>query len=326
MLRKILFSLCFILMAARLEASTIKVLILDDLFRNIPRKDEKIEKMGRMNGDLLINGTHYCGDIEVWRGKSGMYLIDELPLEEYVKNVVGSEVAPDWDMEALKAQAVIARTYALYQKTVNNRDCSYDLTSSVLHQVYKADTVDPRVSYAVMQTEGEVLTYEGKLIEAFYHSTSSGSTEDPVEVFGQSYPYLKPVHVECGASPYCLWERRIPVAELEKALDISGFREMKIASYTTTKRVRTLAIVHSRGVLTVKATDLRKLLGWRRLPSTSFTVSRDNDTLVFEGQGYGHGVGLCQWSALQMAREGKTYQQILSFFYPGTTLQLHEGR
>ncbi len=132
--------------------------------------------------------------------------------------------------------------------------------------------------------------------------------------------------MECGASPYCVWERRIPVAELEKALDVSGFKGIKIGSYTTTKRVRTVDIAHSGGMLTVKATDLRKLLGWKRLPSTSFTVTRDGDTLVFDGQGYGHGVGLCQWSALQMAREGKTYRQILSYFYPGTTLQKYEGR
>jgi stage II sporulation protein D len=326
MRRKILFFLLFLLTATHLEASTIKVLILDDLFQAIPQKAEQIERMGKMKGDLLINGTHYDGDIEIWRGKSGMYLIDELPLEEYVKNVVNSEVAPDWEMEALKAQAVIARTYALYQKAANNGNANYDLTSSVLHQVYKANTVDTRVAYAVMQTRGEVLTYDGQLIEAFYHSTSSGTTEDPLEVFGKSYPYLKPVAVDCGASPYCLWERRIPVSEVQKACDVKGLKELKIASYTTTKRVKTVRIIHTGGTLTMKATDLRKALGWSRLPSTSFTVSRDNDTLVFEGRGYGHGVGLCQWSALQMAREGKTYKEILSYFYPGTTLQVYEGR
>jgi stage II sporulation protein D len=324
--RKLFFLLFFLLIAARLEASTIKVLILDDLFQTLPQKDEKIERMGKMSGDLLINGTHYAGDIEVWRGKSGMYLIDELPLEEYIENVVNSEVGSNWDMEALKAQAVIARTYALYQKASNNRNPGYDLTSSVLHQVYKGNTVDARVAYAVMQTKGEVLTYDGQLIEAFYHSTSSGSTEEPAEVFGKSYPYLRAVPVECGASPYCLWERRIPVTEMEKALDITGFKEMKIASFTATKRVKTVGIVCAGGVLTFKATDLRKMLGWNRLPSTSFTVTRDEDTLVFEGQGYGHGVGLCQWSALQMAQEGKSYRQILSYFYPGTTLQDYEGR
>ncbi len=324
--RKLLLPLFFLLIAGQVEASTIKMLILDDLFQNIPPKNEKIERMGKMNGDLLVNGNHYNGDIEVWRGKSGMYLIDELPLEEYVKNVVGAEVSPDWDTEALKAQAVISRTYALYQKAANNGDSSYDLTSSVLHQAYKADTPDTRVANAVMQTEGEVLTYKGKLIEALYHSTSSGTTEDPAEVFGKSFPYLKAVPVDCGASPYCAWERRIPVADLEQALGISGFKGIKIASYTSTKRVRTLDIVYAGGVLSVKATDLRKLLGWKNLPSTSFTCTRDDDALVFQGQGYGHGVGLCQWSALQMAREGKTYREILSYFYPGTTLQIYEGR
>ncbi len=325
-MKKILLSLVFLLAATSTEASTIKVLILDDMFQNVPKKSEQIEKMGKMKGDLLVNGTHYAGDIEVWKGKSGLYLINELPLEEYVKSVVASEVGSSWDMEALKAQAVIARTYALFQKGCNGRTSSYDLTSSVLHQVYRGSAVDARVSYAVMHTQGEVLTYGGKPIEAFYHSTSAESTEEPAEVFGKHYPYIKPVPVNCEASPYCLWERRIPVEEVEKSLDISEIGELSIASYTATKRVRTVDIVHSKGILTMKATDLRKMLGWNRLPSTNFTVSREGGMIVFEGKGYGHGVGLCQWSALQMAREGKSYREILSYFYPGTTLQTYEDR
>ena len=326
MIKKALLSLFFILTAAHLEASTIKVLILDDVFQNVPRKNEQIEKMGKMKGDLLVDGTHYAGDIEIWKGKSGLYLINELPIEEYVKSVVSSEVGSSWDMEALKAQAVIARTYALFQKTSGKANSCYDLTSSVLHQVYKGNAVDARVAYAVMHTRGQILTYGGKPIEAFYHSTSAGSTEDPAEVFGKQYPYLKPVAVNCDVSPYCVWERRIPVEEIEKALDISGLKDMKIVSYTVTKRVKTVDIAHSKGVLAIKATDLRKMLGWNRLPSTDFTVSKEKGTIVFEGKGYGHGVGLCQWSALQMAREGKSYREILSYFYPGTALETYEDR
>ncbi len=324
MLKKMLLSLVFIFAAAGTQASTIKVLILDDVFQNIPKKNEHIEKMGKMRGDLFVDGTHYAGNIEVWKGKSGLYLINELPIEEYVKSVVGSEVGSSWDMEALKAQAVIARTYALFQKASNNRNSNYDLTSSVLHQVYKGNAVDARVASAVVLTKSQILTYEGKPIEAFYHSTSAESTEDPAEVFGKNYPYIKPVAVKCDVSPYCLWERKIPVEELERSLDISGFKDMKIASYTVTKRVKAVDITHSKGVLTIKATDLRKALGWNRLPSTDFTVSQENDMIVFQGRGYGHGVGLCQWSALQMAREGKSYKEILSYFYPGTTLETHE--
>lgn len=315
-----------VLAAAPVAAgTTIKVLILDDTFQAIPAKDEQLERMGRLRGDLLVNGTHYVGDIEVWRGKASLYLINELPLEEYIKNVVNAEVGTNWDMEALKAQAVIARTYALYQKKLNTNP-NYDLTSSVLHQVYKGAAVDTRISYAVMNTEGEVLLFDNKLIEAFYHSTSGGMTEDPEEVFGKSLPYLKPVETKCETSPYWIWERRIPVEEIEKALAITGFREIKAATYTTTKRVKTVLVSHSAGTLNIKATELRKMLGWSRLPSTNFTVSRDNGTIVFDGKGYGHGVGLCQWSSLEMSRGGMNYRDILAYFYPGTVLRQYENR
>ncbi|MDA8077843.1 MAG: SpoIID/LytB domain-containing protein [Nitrospiraceae bacterium] len=315
----------FVLVSSGPEAATVKVLILDDVFQNIPEKDEKLDSMGRITGDLLVSGSHYQGNIEVWKGNAGLYLVNELPLEEYIKNVVSAEVGQNWDMEALKAQAVVSRTYALYQKGLNG-NVNFDLTSSVLHQVYKGTVIDARISYAVMHTEGEVLYYNGKLIEALYHSTCGGMTEDPAEVFGKSYPYLKPVESSCTVSPYALWERKIPVEEIEKALRLSNIKTISIKSYTTTKRVKTVEIVHDDGRLIVKSNDLRKALGWSRLPSTNFEVTRENGTFVFDGRGYGHGVGLCQWSALEMAREGKTYGEILSFFYPGSVLRVYENR
>lgn len=307
------------------EARSIKVLILDDLFQNIPGKDEKIERMGKLRGDLLVNGAHYLGNIEVWKGRSGLYLINELPMEEYIKNVVSAEVGTSWDMEALKVQAVIARTYALYQIKSNN-NINYDLTSSVLHQVYKGTTIDPRISYAVINTEGEVLVYDGKIIEALYHSTCGGKTENAEEVFGKSYPYMKSVESNCEISPYWIWERKIPLTEIEKALNLSDIKEIAVKSYTATKRVKAVDIIHGSGILSVKSNDLRKSLGWSRLPSTNFAITRDNGNITFEGKGYGHGVGLCQWSALAMARTGMNYKEILAYFYPGTILQIYEDR
>ncbi len=314
-----------LLMFSAVHAEAIKVLIIDDLYQNIPSKDEKIERMGKLSGDLLVNGNHYVGDIEIWKGRSGLYLINQLPLEEYIKSVVRSEVGINWEMEALKAQAVISRTYALFQMNAQKNPI-YDLTSSVLHQVYKGYTADPRISYAVKHTEGEVLVYNGKVIESLYHSTCGGRTENAEEVFGKSYPYLKSVESSCEISPYWIWERKIPLAEIEKALNISGISEITIKSYTSTQRVKLLDIPHSAGVLTVKATDMRRLLGWNRLPSTNFTFALANGMVIFEGKGYGHGVGLCQWSALEMARKGMNYKDILAYFYPGTVIQIHESR
>jgi stage II sporulation protein D len=326
LLSKLVFLFLLLLLCPIAEAgTTIKVLILDDVFQSIPARDEKIERMGKLKGDLLVNSVHYPGNIEIWKGPAGLYLINELPLEEYIKNVVASEVGADWEMEALKTQAVISRTYALFQKLQNN-NANYDITSSVLHQVYKGASENARISYAVMNTEGEVLTYNGRIIEAFYHSTSGGLTEAPEEVFGKGFPYLKPVAGSCETSPYWIWERRVPVEEIEKALGLSGISEVSIVDYTSTKRVKTLDIAHRNGKLAVKSNDLRKALGWNRLPSTNFTLSRDGSIMVFDGKGYGHGVGLCQWSSLEMARSGMGYREILSYFYPGTVITTHENR
>ena len=326
MRRMLLFLfLVLILSEPALAQTKIKVLILDDVFQSIPARDEKIERMGMLKGDLLINGIHYPGNIEIWKGKGGLYLINELPLEEYIRSVVSSEVGVEWDMEALKVQAVISRTYALNQKAQNSNP-NYDLTSSVLHQVYKGFSENARVSYAVMNTGGEVLTYNGGLIEAFYHSTSGTMTEDAEEVFGRGYPYLKPVAGRCETSPYWIWERRIPFDEIEKALNISGLKSIKASAFTSTKRTKTVEVSHSRGAQYVKATDLRKILGWTRLPSTNFQITTDGSTAVFDGKGYGHGVGLCQWSALEMAKSGMNYREILQYFYPGTKLEVYENR
>jgi stage II sporulation protein D len=306
-------------------ADTIKVLIVNDVYSHIPAKDEKIKKMGGMKGELLMAGSHYSGNIEVWKGDGGLYLINELPLEDYVKEVVAAEVGSNWDMEALKVQAVLSRTYGIYQKKMN-RDSLFHITSSVLHQAYKGDSFDTRIAYAVEETAGEILTFNGCPIEPFYHSTCGGRTENPEDVFGKSYPYLKSVESNDEISPYWAWERRIPLTEIERALNISGIKEIAVKSYTSTQRVRELTVVYDSGTTAIKATDFRKALGWSRIPSTNFTFKKDEDSMIFEGKGYGHGVGLSQWSALQMARDGKNYKEILSFFYPGTTIKLYESR
>ena len=302
----------------------IKVLILDENHTVIPDKDEKMTRLGNMKGDLLVNGMHYTGNIEVWKGDKGLYIINELPLEDYVESVVAAEVGTNWEIEALKTQAVIARTYAAYRMGMS-ADTKFHITSSVLHQSYKGNNMQVQVAYAVKETAGEILTYNGKPIEAFYHSTSGGMTEDPEEVFGKSYPYLKPVETSCEQSPYWVWEKKIPLVEIEKALNVKGINLITIHSHTSTGRVRDLTIESAEGSKIIKATDLRKLLGWSRLPSTDFQLTAAGDSIIFEGKGYGHGVGLCQWGALQMAKDGKNYREILSYFYPGTVIRLYEG-
>ncbi len=315
----------FLSLVNAFASDMIKVLIVNDMYPRVPAQNEKIEKMGSLKGDLLVLGSRYSGNIEVWKGDRGLYLINELPLEDYVKEVVMAEVSSQWEIELLKVQAVLSRTYGIYQRKANGNSL-FHITSSVLHQAYKGNGFDARVAYAAEETTGEILTYNGRPIEPFYHSTCGGKTEDPQDVFGKSYPFLRPVESNCESSPYWIWERKIPLTEMEKALNISDIKELSVKSYTSTGRIKELTIKHDSGTAILKATDLRKYLGWNRIPSTNFTIKTGEDLVILEGKGYGHGVGLCQWSALQMAREGKNYKEILSFFYPGTTIQLYEGR
>jgi stage II sporulation protein D len=306
-----------------------RVLLLDNKDFRIPPKDEKFTRLGDNTGDVLMGGIKYSGTIEVWKGKQGLYVINEVPLEEYIKGVVAAEIKESWDMEALKAQAVVARTYAVYQKLKAGKDVPYHLTSTVLSQVYKGPSPSPAVTKAVDETRGEIVTYEGKPIVAFYHSTSGGMTEDAGEVFQQSLPYLKPVQTNCELSPYFMWEKVITMAELEKVLELKGITDIKINSYTVSGRAKELRIFVEKGLdpVVISAVELRKKIGWERLPSTLITgLSRNNGSFVFEGRGYGHGVGMCQWSALQMARDGKKYKEILEFFYPGTIIRNNEDR
>lgn len=307
---------------------SIRVLLVDGTDARIPQKDEKVEQIGTARGEVILSGVKYSGDLQVWKGERGLYVISEIALEDYVKGVVAAEVGGNWESEALKAQAVASRTYALYQRLSSAASkMHYHLTSTVMDQAYKPGNIPPSVVKAVEQTKGEVLMYEGSPIVAYYHSTSVGMTEDPVDVFGKKFPYLKSVETNCKLSPYYMWVKRIPAAAIEKALDVSGLKDIVIDSYTASNRVKVFRIITETGEVEVPGYYFRRNIGWDELPSTMITdIARDGDIYIFDGKGYGHGVGLCQWSALEMAKEGKSYKEILSTFYPGATIEVYEDR
>ncbi|RMG73612.1 MAG: SpoIID/LytB domain-containing protein [Nitrospirae bacterium] len=298
----------------------IRVLILDKRFPLLPDNDTALKQIGNIKGELLLRGINYRGRIEVWKGKKGLYVINELPLEEYVKSVVYSETTDDWQYEALKVQAVIVRTYAVRQ-IMKNRDSLYHLSSSTLHQIYRGNHRDELIEKAVDDTRGLILTYKGEPIEALYHSTCGGMTEYAEEVFSKSLPYLKPVKNDCSISPYWRWRKRIDKREIERALKLENILDLEIAGFTKSGRVKTVRVITENNPIVISAKDLRRSLGWKRLPSTWFDLTRKGETFVFDGRGYGHGVGLCQWGALEMAQKGKNFRYILSYYYPGTRLE-----
>ncbi len=299
-----------------IEGPSVRILLLEDAEKT-PRN---LQYVGRLEGSLLINGAEFRGASEVWKESDEIYLINEIPLEEYVKGVVAAESGKDWPVEAYKVQAVIARTYAVYHMR-KRAGLPFHLTTSVLHQVFKNGPYDERIVQAVEETKDEILIFDGEPIEALYHSTSSQFTEEPEEVFGEKYPYIRPVKVTARLSPYESWQRSILIKDIERATGIYGITDIIILSRTSTGRAKELGIKTSSGLKKIKATDLRRLLGWQVLPSTGFELKKEGDYIIFSGSGYGHGVGLSQWSSLDMVMEGKNYREILYYFYPGVKIR-----
>lgn len=260
--------------------------------------------------------------------------VEEMELNEYLTGVVLGEMPVSFELEALKAQAVVARTYTMraFQRG-GKHDGAAVCTDSTCCQSYISpeeyleaggtqDGVD-RIRLAVSATNAQVLTYEGELIEATYFSCSGGVTEDAVAVWGTDYPYLRSVDSpgEEAAAHYTDTEV-FTAARFESALgrDLSGDPTswFGVTTYTTGGGVASMEI----GGKTYKGTTLRTLLGLR---STAFTVSADSLCVTITTKGFGHRVGMSQYGADAMAVLGSSYEEILTHYYQGTNLTVLEN-
>jgi stage II sporulation protein D len=279
-------------------------------------------------GAVRVGGATYRGAIEVHRSASGLEVVNEVPLEDYVAGTLHREVSPHWEREALRAQAVAIRTYALHRMAVAPRGRRHDLEASPGDQVYggiEAETSGAR--QACQETRGEYLVWSGRPILAAFHSTAGGRTASAEEVWGRPVPYLvsREVIGEAG-SPHSAWRVGVSRAELGGALDRAGKpvgspRGLRILERSASGRVSQLRVDGTGGSRTLSGKTLRAALGSRLLKSTLFEVQRSGEGFVFTGAGYGHGVGMSQWGARALARGGADYRKILARFYPGARLQ-----
>jgi stage II sporulation protein D len=266
----------------------------------------------------------------VRKGK-GFWVLNRVDLEEYVKGVVPAEVSSTWHPEMLKAQAVAARTYALYQQMLSATR-EYDVAATVQDQVYRGKQgIDAGILRAVEETRGLVITYQDAPIYAAFSSTAAGLTEDAMNVWSKDYPYLK--GVECPfdlMSPYYQWKSSFKLDTLEQGLRQQGFSVGTIATMTPLSfsrggRVTKLRILHSGGELVLRGEELRKAVGYTIIPSTQFAIESIGRDVVLSGFGAGHAVGMCQWGAKELAELGYPFSTILQYYYPGTELRLpHE--
>jgi stage II sporulation protein D len=256
------------------------------------------------DGALDVNGTRVRGDVVALLGKDGVQLVNVLALEEYLNGVLGSEMPKSFPLEALKAQAVAARTYALHKK-LEQYGQPFHLGSGVISQVYGGlASEDARTREAVDATRGMVLTYELQPIEAYFHASCGGKTENGVEALGRDLPYLKPVSCPCGSLENAAWSLPLDA-------------KVQVLSRSATGRATKVQLDGR----VLDAVTFREKLGYAKVKSLWFEVEKHGGGVVLNGHGFGHGAGLCQWGAKVLAERGRGFREILKHYYPGTELQ-----
>lgn len=264
---------------------------------------------------IKIDGRMFRGEIEVWLNDGKMTIVNDLFIEDYVRGVINKEAIPSWPLEAKKTQAVLARTFAVFQKMNNPRSDKFDLAPSVLDQVYDGlDKEDVSSNKAVDETKGEVITKGSIALKIYFHSTCGGHTASSLEVWKKDDPHM--AGVEC---PYCQksslyrWTRILKAADIEKKLNAGGFKTGKIKSVKAVSGGQRVSTVVVNGT-SIPVNKFRELVGFSVVWSNDFTVKKDGRDLVFEGKGAGHGVGVCQWGMAGMANAGKDYKEIINFY------------
>lgn len=270
-------------------------------------------------GPLRVGDGLYLGTIEV-DGDAGT-VVNGLPVETYLLGIVGSEMPASWPAAALEAQAVAARTYALQARLrMRSAGRGFDLHDSVLSQVYKgAADIAPSVVAAVEATQGLVMAFDHFPAEALFHSTCGGRTRSAEEVFGNEVPYLQARRCKwCQESSRHRWSLDIPLKRTEDLLRAAGLVDGKLRRVDgDAERV----VIKGRRRREVGPRRLRAALGPQRLFSTDFEARTRRGRLHLEGKGFGHQVGMCQWGARGMAREGRDFRAILAHYYPGVPIK-----
>lgn len=317
---------------------------------------------------VLYNDIAYRGTLRIIYDGSYIKVLNKVSLEDYVKGVLPSEMSPSWNMEALKAQAVAARTFALYSKSRQHSASSgYELCNSSHCQVYCGSGKETAsTNQAVDATYGQVMYSDNQVIYAAFHSSSGGATENSENVWGNYMPYLRSVTDDDSKSPYHDWTARFTVAQMEQKLASSGKGVGSLQSLamvpvsgsgaltarSSSGRAYGIRFTGSSGNITLTGEQARSIFGLKsalfnirteRTASSSLAAKSAGssnaisaapkamsntamrlqgvDSIVFEGHGFGHGLGLAQYGADAMAAAGSTYDQILHHYYTDVVIQ-----
>src|SRR5574344_1467165 len=261
--------------------------------------------------------------VRVKRNSTGN--IDIIPLEEYTLGVVAGEMPIDFDSEALKAQAVAARTYVM-NKMLQNKNSDYDVIDTTSNQVYLdneqlkkkwdnkyTDNIN-KLKEVITNTKGEYLVYNGEVINAFFFSTSVGKTENSEDVFSSALPYLRSVD--------SMWDKDVsPVFSVQVKYSLNDFYAGLNLPYSTTVKTNIISTTSTGRIKQIKINDVlftgSEVANKLNLRSAYFNIKQDSNIIYITTRGYGHGVGMSQYGALGMAKQGYKYDEILKYYYQG---------
>ncbi len=298
---------------------------------------------------LTVNGERYRGNLTllVLPDGAGLEVINTLPLEPYLAGVIGAEMPSYWETEAVRAQTIASRTYSLYIKRRFGNGREWDVRRTQANQVYRGLSAESATIWeAIRTTQGKFLTVPGTLggdeiFATYFSSTCAGHTENSQNVFGDRSPALDGVACSycAGVSrrSFLAWPKvSIPVEQVNQRLverypslsaleGIETIEPTRVSEYDCLQRITQVRLTGKNGKTdTLRAEDLRLAIDptGRKIKSACFAIRRENGVFVFdEGKGFGHGVGLCQYGAEGMAREGFSYESILQFYFPGSHLR-----
>jgi stage II sporulation protein D len=378
-----------------------KIYVMGNDYGEVIILDDDFEILTTIPGDgsiVIGNGTVYESLVQVEENKYRDYItfiikdkaisvINHINIENYLYGVVPKEMSASFPLEALKAQAIVARSFAYVNINAHKKD-GYNLCDTTHCQVYGAfDNEHRTTNQAVNETYGQYVSYNGKVISANYHSNSGGYTEDSSNVWSQSLPYLTAIEDPFSKNaPNSSWTFTMSTSEIKSKLIAAGINigeimDMEIIETSESNRVLSIKIVGSMGEKIIKGSDLRNILGLTTLKSTLFTVYKEGgnqnskvyvidansiypreinlnyayildgknhigvnrssvsrakgvdrtstvgstyvsqpDRFVFNGKGYGHGVGMSQYGAMEMANQGYNYYDIITHYYNGVEI------
>ncbi|MFH1394991.1 MAG: SpoIID/LytB domain-containing protein [Candidatus Omnitrophota bacterium] len=279
-----------------------------------------------LRSGLYVNGAFYRGVVEISKTPKGFDVINRLELEDYLKGVLPCEVNHLWPFEMLKAQAVVSRSFAVYE-CERRKNESYDVTDDTFSQVYGGRGREKwRTNKAVEATKSIVLGYRGRVFPAYFHACCGGHTQNIANLWGNHLKPLGGVRCPfCKWTPYSRWQVKISGEEIAEKLrkygyPINGISAIKEGKRNASGRVKYVRIKSHNQWFEVTGESFRDIIGRKLLKSGNFNVKKYPFFYLFSGYGWGHGVGMCQWGGFSMSLRRWKYEKIVKYYYPGTEI------